>query len=281
MEDYEDDDSPPLPPESSPVEPPKKPLWRQRVPMSAERQKQIEIEDQWLANFPDKFYMKRGSTTFIFHMEFGQPTMKYSNGENESHADMFSKNMDLYGKYGRDSREIRHGSERVPPQFEKFALLGRIGSDKGDDIVSFWNKGGNLYPQLLVPCINKLIQDRKIDKHAIVYTPLHQATTAGDISQGSGSANQQIKSSGSTNRQIQIGSKMYNLMDLPGLLHTLPKLSPERHSIETAIRSSTDPSLSQFKDRLQTPAPSQQSMSRQQWQGATKNPYLYKYGESK
>jgi hypothetical protein len=51
-------------------------------------------------------------------------------------------------------------------------------------------------------------------------------------------------------RQIEIGGRTYSVNQLPALLHTLPKLSPERQAIEDYLQHNNDADLTIAKDRM-------------------------------
>lgn len=51
-------------------------------------------------------------------------------------------------------------------------------------------------------------------------------------------------------QEITVGSKKYKIKDMAALLHTLPKLSPERSAIENYIKNANDPRVQDLKARL-------------------------------
>lgn len=250
--------------------------WDEPRPMTGSWETGAEVSKEeksyWLANNPDIFFTKPGSTTFIFHIdEHGKNVMVYSTNIEQNHVDLFKMHSDIYSKLFKlkekfDAYQVRHTGV-----FESRVLLGRVGIDetnrKKQTVVSFWNRSPALYQTLLAPCVKKLIEDGKITINSLVHTPKHRAISAGDIVN--------IKTA-ENNQKVTIAGKEYDINDLPGLLHTLPKMNKERQAIESAIQ--TDPALAQLRGRLEIPDSSKQQV-RQQYQRQAQNPYLYKYGE--
>jgi len=133
---------------------------------------------------PDVFYTEPGAVPFIYTTD-GQ--IFYGLSEYDSHWEILENNRILIKRYRLEKLfgfDYEHGHGY--PDFEDISssprnimmesgdLLGRIGYQDDDMIVSFWNIDKNDYERSLESCLKRLITDNKINSSAFISTPVHK-----------------------------------------------------------------------------------------------------------
>jgi hypothetical protein len=84
----------------------------------------------------------------------------------------------------------------------KGSLWGRVSSDGG--LVSFWNKDAELYERLLVPCLEKLMTDGKLQPGHLVSTPVHGTVEPKDLESAARSLNDEEAQKADLWRQLHL-----------------------------------------------------------------------------
>jgi hypothetical protein len=139
---------------------------------------------------PDTHLFNKTDKTLAFFYSLDHK-IYYANRTGEWHVGLLRSNPELYQKY-KKMYDILNNSTRYADKardaLERRLLFGRIGllnyknSETKNLLVSFWNENPNMLNRLLVPCLNQLAQDGKIDKERDAFsTPNHKTQWIKDI----------------------------------------------------------------------------------------------------
>jgi hypothetical protein len=135
---------------------------------------------------PDDHFSRSGIDDRIYPFLYTENHKMYYGNQSETHFDIFEYSPELNKEYGKIAKAwIRSPFSKEAvlsrDELEKHILFGRVGllnyyeRSNPHLVVSIWNKSA-IVNQLLIPCLNQLEHDGKIDKERDAFSTINHKT---------------------------------------------------------------------------------------------------------